>query len=254
MIMDNPGHDKQRLYHDLSWLWPILSPPEDYEEEAELCARHLVEHASIPVQTVLHLGCGGGHLDSWMKRRFTITGVDLSDSMLDLARALNPEIRYLPGDMRTVRLPQKFDAVLIHDAINYMLTLNDLRAAFETAYHHLRPGGVTLCYAERYKGRFEQNRTTAMTRTAGEVELTYIENQYDPDPADTTYEYHLIYLIRTRGKLEIATDCHIAGIFELDEWSRLMADAGFMVERGEFTHSEIGPETSYPMFIGKRPA
>ena len=42
--------------------------------------------------------------------------------------------------MRTVRLGRTFDAVLVHDAIDYMTTEADLRAAVETAYAHCRPG------------------------------------------------------------------------------------------------------------------
>jgi len=250
--MDENTRDQQRLYHDLSWLWPILSPPDDYIEEAEFCARYLIEHADIPVRTVLNLGCGGGHVDFGMKKHFTITGVDLSNEMLGLARTLNPEATYLQGDMRTVRLLKTFDAVLLHDAINYMLTVEDLRAAFETAYYHLRPGGVMLTIVELHKARFEQHHTRAFTRSAGDIELTYIENHYDPDPADTTYEYLLVYLIRTSGKLEIATDRHKCGLFELDDWPRLMADVGFEIEHGEFTHSEYAPDRIDPMFIGKR--
>ena len=37
------------------------------------------------------------------------------------------------GDLRSVRLGETFDAVLVHDAIDYMTTEVELRAAFETA-------------------------------------------------------------------------------------------------------------------------
>ena len=36
--MNNAAHPAQicpRLYGDLAWTWPIISPPEDYAEEAE---------------------------------------------------------------------------------------------------------------------------------------------------------------------------------------------------------------------------
>jgi hypothetical protein len=37
--------------------------------------------------------------------------------MLELSRALNPECRHLQGDMRSLRLEERFEAVLIFDAI-----------------------------------------------------------------------------------------------------------------------------------------
>lgn len=46
--------------------------------------------------------------------------------------------------MRDLRLGRSFGAVLIHDAIVYMTSVADLRAAIATAFVHLRPGGVAL--------------------------------------------------------------------------------------------------------------
>ena len=46
--------------------------------------------------------------------------------------------------MRSIRLGRTFKAVLIHDAISYMLTEGDLGDAFGTARAHLEPGGVLI--------------------------------------------------------------------------------------------------------------
>lgn len=48
--------------------------------------------------------------------------------MLDIARATNPEVTYLRGDMRSVDLRQEFDVVAIPDCIDYMATLPDLQS------------------------------------------------------------------------------------------------------------------------------
>jgi len=58
-----------------------------------------------------------------------------------------------------VRLGRTFDAVMAADAMDYMLTEDDLRAAFRTAFEHLRPGGVYVTYAEFTPERFRQDRT-----------------------------------------------------------------------------------------------
>ena len=46
--------------------------------------------------------------------------------------------------MRTLRLGRTLDAVLVHDAVTYLTTDEDLRAAMETAFAHLRPGGAAV--------------------------------------------------------------------------------------------------------------
>ena len=46
--------------------------------------------------------------------------------------------------MRLLRLGRMFDGVLIHDAIIYMTSEEDLRAALVTAYEHCKPCGVVV--------------------------------------------------------------------------------------------------------------
>ncbi len=240
--------DQRRLYGDLSWTWPIISRKESYVQEAESFL-HLIDNYSWrDVRTLLHLGCGGGNLDSTLKEYVDLTGVDLSEEMLALARQANPECSYMQGDMRTVRLEQRFDSVIIADSIDYMLDEDDLRAAFRTAFLHLEPGGVFCTYAEVAREHFQQNRTDCTARTLGDVELTFIENYYDPDPADTTYEMTFLYLIRRQGRLTIETDRHLGGIFPLQRWTDLLREVGFDVEPVNTQLEEA------PMFVGRKPA
>ena len=136
------------LYESIADWWPVISPPSEYAEEAALyvemiqgAARH---SGSGSVREVLELGSGGGNNASHMKRAFSMTLVEPADGMRALSQALNPECTHLPGDMRSVRLGCTFDAVFVHDAIMYMSTEDDLRAALRTVGAHLAPGGVAL--------------------------------------------------------------------------------------------------------------
>lgn len=50
----------------------------------------------------------------------------------------------MAGDIRTVRLGRTFEAVFVHDAVMYITTEGDLRAALATVAVHLAPGGLVL--------------------------------------------------------------------------------------------------------------
>ncbi len=247
------GNDNRRLYGDLAWTWPIISPPKDYVEETELFSKVIKEHSKIEVRTLLHLGCGGGHNDCTFKRHFKVTGVDISEDMLNLSRKLNPEVIYHYGDMRTIRLGECFDAVTILDSINYMRTVEGLRSAFITAYEHLKPGGIFLTFVEEITGQFKQNNTKYSTHSQGDVEIVFIENCYDPDPIDTSYEATFIYLIRHRGELEIHTDRHLCGIFKMRRWHDLLKKVGFEVKQIKFEHSTFAEGEYYPMLVCNKP-
>ena len=142
-----------RFYGELAVWWPLISPPEEYEEESAFAAT-VLRSASIPVHEVLELGSGGGHNAVHLKGHFTLTLVDLADEMLDVSRALNPECAHQQGDMRTVRLGRSFDAVFVHDAVDYMVSESDLRAAIQTAFVHCRPGGVAVFVPDRTRETF----------------------------------------------------------------------------------------------------
>jgi SAM-dependent methyltransferase len=248
--MDN---DIRLLYGQVSWIWPITSPPEEYVEEATLYLDYLTLFAEIPVQTLLDMGCGGGHNDWTLKKRVHVTGVDISKDMLALAKKLNPECRYLEGDMRTVRLDEQFDVVLLHDSVNYMLTPKDLKAAFRTCFEHLKPGGAMLTVIEQTPEQFEQHNVKYSNRSKDDIEVTFIEHMYDPDLSDTTYESTFVYLIRRAGKLESHIDRHLCGIFPQAFWIKWMKAAGFQVHQRPFTHSTYSEGHWEPMLIGVKP-
>ncbi len=244
--MGQLGNDQRRMYGDLAWTWPIFSGRDHYIGEAEDFASQIRQHSAIEPRMLLHLGCGCGQLDWTLKKHFNVTGVDISPDMLALARGQNPEVTYHLGDMRTVRLDKTFDAVMVADSIDYMLTERELRAAFETAFVHLRPGGVFCTYAENTRERFVQNKTESSAHSKADVDIAFFENSYDPDPTDTIYEYTAVYLIRRDGKLQIETDRHLGGLFPLQTWEALLRQAGFKVALTETN------EGACPFFICRR--
>ncbi|MBA7571727.1 hypothetical protein ES708_13495 [subsurface metagenome] len=182
-----------------------------------------------------------------------MTSADISEDMLRLAKKLNPEANYQYGDMRTIQLEERFDAVTILDSINYIRTVEDLQRTFITTYKHLKPGGVFLTFVEQITGQFKQNNTTCSTHYKGDVEITFIENYYNPDPNDTNYEATFIYLIRVGGKLEVHTDRHLCGIFKLETWLELLKATGFEVKQVKFTHSTFTEGESNPILICIKP-
>lgn len=226
-----------KMYSGLAWLWPVLSAPDEYIQEAEFFQEvifaYLAERKTTAKVNVLHLGCGGGHIDWTLKKEFHITGLDLSAPMLALARQLNPECEYLIGDMRSARLERKFEAVIAADSIDYMLTEADLKAAFQTAWDHLLIGGVFCTYAEDTREHFVNNKSFCFTEEKNGIDLAFFQNYYDPDPTDTTLEKTFVYLIRRAGQLTIEHDQHICGLFPQATWTRLLEEVGFEVEELE---------------------
>lgn len=231
---------QNRLYNDLAYLWPVISPPEEYAEEASRWRQVLRDKLGPGKHPILELGVGGGHNLYHLATEFRATAVDISENMLGLSRKLNPGVEHHLGDMRDIRLDYTFSAVLVHDAINYMLTEEDLRATFETARAHLRPGGVLILAPDWFRETFDGPSVMHWDRHKGDLELTFIEYVHDPDSNDTTIESIFFYMLKEQGQLRVEQDRHITGLFPLETWFRLMEECGFKVEHITYPAYEGG--------------
>ena len=223
---DTSYRAEHRFYGDLAPWWPLISPPEEYAEEAMFAASLLA--ADGATRTVLELGSGGGHVASHLADRFSLTLVDISEPMLAVSRALNPTATHHQGDMRSVRLGVQFDAVLIHDAIDYMTTEDDLKQAIETAYAHVRPGGIAVLVPDDVAESFAQRTAHGGSDAPDGRAARYLEWSWDPDPADTwTITNYTFVLRQANGSVETAHETHRLGLFARDTWLRLLREVGF---------------------------
>ncbi len=220
-----------RMYTDFAQYWTLISDPADYAQEARYWRDALRAKLGPGRHQILELGVGGGNNLSHLTGEFQAVAVDLSPQMIEQARKLNPDVEFRTGDMRTVRLGRKFKAVLVHDAISYMSTEDDLLAVFATAAAHLGPGGVFLTAPDWFQESFRDPIVNHGTNSDGATIFTNLEYVYDPDPTDTTIECLSWYLIREGASLRIEEDKHVFGLFSLQVWCELMERSGFAVEK-----------------------
>ncbi len=240
------------LYTDLADWWPLLSAPEEYAEEADWYRRSIQDAGQRELRTLLELGSGGGNNASHLKAHFDLTLVDLSPGMLAVSRELNPECEHLQGDMRSVRLGRQFDAVFIHDAVDYMASEADLQSAIETAFVHCAPGGVALFAPDHTRENFKAG-TERGGHDDGARGLRYLEWTWDPAPEDDSYQTLMVYALRSRdGRIEVLHEVHVCGLFSQAKWLRLLEEAGFQPACLPFEHSEIDPGASH-VFLGVKP-
>jgi len=238
----------QKLYNELAIWWPLVSPPAEYAEEAAFFLPLLSPVTAHPPVTLLELGSGGGNNALHMKSAFaSVTLVDLSQQMLDVSRQLNPDCEHLQGDMRTLRLGRTFDVVFIHDAIDYMTTLDALRQALDTAFVHCKAGGMALFVPDHVRETFES--TTDHGGVDGEGRgARYLEWSYDPDESDSTYISNYIVAFREdKQPVKVEHDEHVLGLFATDEWLSLLSETGFSAD------FEIDPFQRH-VFVARKPA
>ena len=238
------------LYGDLVRWYRLLDPPEDHADEAR-SYREALERAVPTAETLLDLGSGGGHNALHLADRFRCTLSDISEPMLGLSRELLPQCEHLPGDMRTLRLGRTFDTVLVHDAVMYMTTESDLRAAVATAFLHTRPGGAAVFAADALRESFEEE-TDVIEGDAGTLGLRCIAWSWDPDPGDCTFITDYALLVRDEAGVRAMHDRHLEGLFPEATWRRVLSEAGFEIDTFGRPRDDDGSQDR--CFLCKRPA
>jgi SAM-dependent methyltransferase len=230
---------------------------------------------------VLELACGSGRVTFALAAALPmaeIVGVDSSIDMLDQAararHAAEPSVRervsLVEGDMRGwPGAGDAFDAVVIACcSVSHLLTLDDRRRTWATAFRLLRPGGVfmldvrvpdlaTLAEAQRVRPRaFVDLDIDATRRTAGE------ERRLLRCTA-TTYEPHLqradVRLLYDRFDQRALTERLVTDfashVYFPAELELLFLSAGFEIvqQYGDYRFVGVDRTSPYVVTVARRP-
>jgi hypothetical protein len=158
--------------------------------------------------------------------------------------------------MRTIRLGRLFDAVLVHDAVDYVTEADDLRQLIATAFVHCRPGGMAVFVPDYTAETFQAGTGGGGSTGADGRQGSFRERTWDPDPADDWIRVEYEFTLRAAGgAVEVVREAHRLGAFHRDLWLRLLAEAGFEPEaRFAADPTDRPGDDGMPahLFIGRR--
>ena len=113
--------------------------------EARKRLRAFIRQASPMARNVLELGCGTGSVLKHLARDYEVWGLDLSKTMLSIAKKKLPEVKLFRRDMVRFQLPEAFDVICcVYDSINHVLSFADWQKLFANVHHHLSDKGVFI--------------------------------------------------------------------------------------------------------------
>lgn len=246
------------LYHD-----------KDYEAEAAY-TRSLIERHHPRARSVLDLGCGTGrHMLLLAENGYRMTGVDSSPGMLDAANAhlasasAASQVRiassgaaptFLQGDVRTVRISQKFDVVVsLFHVMSYQTSNDDIKAALATIKEHLLPGGVSIfdCW---HGPTVLTGRATARTRHVQNERIAVVrsaEPVLRPNQNCVEVNYRLLITDKQSGHERQLRETHVMRYFFTPELELLLETVGLKLKDSvEFmTNKPLGLDTWNAVFV-----
>ncbi|MCD4828492.1 MAG: class I SAM-dependent methyltransferase [Candidatus Cloacimonetes bacterium] len=184
---------------------------------------------------ILELACGGGRLTVPLARQgHTVTGIDSSQGMIELARTKRcPDPpRLLQADMTSFQLYEKFRFVLIgYSSFQLLLNLEDQQACLRHVHDHLDDKGVlgldlnpAVC-----EGPDQQDPKHIYTRWWHERNCSVsCYSGYDTDRVNKTRTWHDHYEIFDRDGDRTVLDHDISlRDVSLEYMRLLLSDCGF---------------------------
>jgi SAM-dependent methyltransferase len=237
--------------------YDLLYRDKDYAAEARY-VHELVQRHHPAARSMLDLGCGTGrHAQLLSQHGYTLTGVDLSEEMLKVARGTSPELGFVQGDVRTVRLGKTFDVVasLFH-VMSYQTTNADLRAALDTIREHLAPGGLFVFDCWYGPAVLTSRPETRVKRLEDEsIHVTRLaEPVLHPNENVVDVNYHVLIRDKHSGAVDELRETHEMRYLFAPEVQLLLEDAGLrLTQIREFmSEREPGFDTWTAVFIGTK--
>lgn len=241
--------------------YDLLYRDKDYQGEVDYL--HALISQRLPsARAVLNLGSGTGRHDRLLAEKgYKVTGVDLSQQMVDIATASvegsSLPVNFVCGDAREVRLEDRFDVVLsLFHVFSYQTSNQDLRKALVTAFEHLNPGGYLMFDCWYGPGVLSDPPVVRVKRLEDEtVRVTRLaEPVHHPSENIIDVNYELQFQA-PGGPVKVTREKHRMRYLFVPE-VKLLADlVGFEVESFEtwLQGGEPGLDTWNALFILKKP-
>jgi SAM-dependent methyltransferase len=132
------------IYDSFAWVY-ARGPYPGYSRRMAGIMPAVLRTLGAHPKALLDVACGEGTFAVAMaKAGMEVVGLDLSDRMLEIARSTAEEqgvnARFIQADMRAIGLEPKYDlATCWYDSLNYLLSPDDLTAAFRGIAASLEP-------------------------------------------------------------------------------------------------------------------
>ena len=227
-------------YAGFAQVYDLFMDNVPYDEWCAQVVQILREHG-IPDGIVADLGCGTGTLTERLAAKgYDMIGIDSSGEMLEKAMEKqlaggNEKILYLCQDMRSFELYGTCRAIVSRcDALNYILTKQDLVSVFRLVNNYLDPEGIFIfdCNTVHKYETVLSDNTIAETRDIG----SFIwENSYDPETR--LNEFDLTLYILEEGQEDVpaeeqrfrrCTETHLQHAFTMKELKEAAREAGLL--------------------------
>lgn len=245
-------------YEHFAYLYDELMKDAPYDEWVQFVKEKMVKHKGSSV-SLLDLACGTGELSiRFAKEGFRVTGVDLSEDMLAVARAKSEDaglkIPFFQQNMADLEGQGEFDIIGIFcDSLNYLQTEEEVNATFASVFEHLDSNGLFIFDVHSiYK---VTNVFIHQTFALNEENISYIWNSFPGKyPNSVEHELSFFVLDDQTGKYDRFDELHYQRTYTVKQYTKWLNAAGFdlLEVTADFENIEPKSDSERILFVAKK--
>jgi ubiquinone/menaquinone biosynthesis C-methylase UbiE len=229
------------IFDQMGLYWVEIADQDQTQRQVNLLK------ASLPRgELVLDVACGSGrHLIALAKAGWDMVGLDISRSLLRIAKSRWSEAQVVLADMRFLPFTSKtFEAAVSMDqSMGYLPTAQDDLQSLAELHRTLGRGGVLVVDV------FNRERLKQRYKAGGEFKRheypRFWLKQTRTVTADGS-ELHDRWEVQDKADGETRVFEHVARLYTLDGLQELLAQAGFLVRtvHGDYERQSFGADSS----------
>jgi ubiquinone/menaquinone biosynthesis C-methylase UbiE len=232
------------MYRKMADVYDVMYHFKDYAREADYISR-IVRSRAPRATTLLETACGTGSFLELLRREFSVTGLDLSDEMLEKASRRVPDVPLHAGNMLNFDLARQFDVVCcLFRSIAHCRTPENLNAAILSMARHVRPGGLLLIEPFFTPQAFWDDNVVLNEYKSDALKLAWM---YVGKRTGTEVSQDIHCLVGTKEEVRHFTETVHLGLFTAEQFAAGFDQAGLALEYEPTGPSGIG------LYIGTKP-
>lgn len=224
------------VFKDYAYYYNSFYNDKDYRHEAKQIDCLLKKYGK-GIHKLINLGCGTGKHDIELsKMGYCCAGIDLSSSMIDIAREnaknMDVSIEFAVADVRNYNTKVKYDAaVSLFHVMSYQNTNQDILAAFKTARSLVEVGGIFV-FDVWYGPGVLTDKPSVRVKKIEDVknELVRIAKPVMYDKKNLVEVYYEILIIdKKTGKTKAINEIHKMRYYFKPEIEFFLNESGFVL-------------------------
>jgi len=217
---------KRLFYTELAKHYDKIYHNVDYEKQIIFFEKLIGRYKKTPSKKILDSACGTGtHVGYLEKLGFEVTGLDISEEMLNEARKKNPKVNFLHGDIKKFQLKDTFGTIIcFFNSILYCNGQSEIQKCLANFFSHLENGGVLIFDMVDKSIGVDSSKERGREYAKKDIRISF-KPQWIYNHKKKNLDLMIDFVIN--GKT--LHDHHIMGAFSINELIKIAEKVGFKV-------------------------